>query len=723
MSGFDSDDFLKELQEDEESKSKEADVGRAPPINNAAVRLISPYEQIFSLLGVKIGAKGSNDILDPCEFRRIGGVEVKKAWIRIDKGDSLSRLHLQLPEDTNTDLESFFEEQASGSEVLIVDNAFSITKYIECLTRNNELGLLNIKYSSKQPVFFDPAKNEGGLMEEEIGAREHDSPLRGAAKKIPEYIKGGIPNMMPMNFVWGCGYRSMCVWIAIQKCNYNDKEKKMVYNTEESLERKDFDNFYLTMKYRAYLKLKEFFTNSCAQIPDYRYASFYDIEHKNRKNGDFIDKLTAYSKIAGYGVSTWYHEYADLLTRAVYDTYNTFNMTHSNIGSAANSLHGFKIVVGSVFMSQPFEIKTLADNDLCFPSEKRMLHYNSKVNAFFRPMLKTIKADNDALKNRYLDEFDDYVKKFEKSRNPYKETLDEISNKDLGFNKIKISKMMNNIIGLYEVDEEFDLDDSDDAYHNDRAQFVNFLEGFRGFATIFLVDSSKLMTDTKTHAMNVSGMFDNVKNGKTRNDLIALPGFFLQYLYEEGYIKSVHVKAACVFSKKTRLNVRGGPGNMARKGFRYIKSLTDFACSPFVALYERMYSVYYVNCIYKEWLSRLPANTVLNLVYNHSAKEGVIFTSKDTFSNTGKNIVRAIGEDGNKEGNLQWEHYFFMEVKDTNGAELELFKDGDIESGKITEVRAGELINNLQNAIDLALANEVKTFVFPFNDEPVEQKY
>ena len=111
------------------------------------------------------------------------------------------------------------------------------------------------------------------------------------------------------------------------------------------------------------------------------------------------------------------------------------------------------------------------------------------------------------------------------------------------------------------------------------------------------------------------------------------------------------------------------------------------------------------------------------MVYNHSAKEGVIFTSKDTFSNTGKNIVRAIGEDGSKDGNLQWEHYFFMEVKDTNGAELELFKDGDIESGKITEVRAGELINNLQNAIDLALANEVKTFVFPFNDEPVEQKY
>lgn len=645
-------------------------------IDNQVVYTISPFEFIFPLLG--IGYRENGIDTESYEPKRLGDLKIWQCQVLHGQQNDVVFLDepTLVPKRNSSDFkklvdliaEHVFKEGVAAErrdEFIIVDNPIAMAPYID------NLKLVNEENIPAHNEFNGKIKNEDSFPFFWCDKLYQSKRVSNDEEKSYYDQKTYMNRSIPLHFVIGCGYRTAVINIALLKHRFSGdgglKTSDIIPYQNSFSDKIKLRRVASAMDNLANIYVKSAFVED---EQHYVYMSMYDptnpdsainlptkdnnLPLSSEKKSWILDKYIPISEHVG---SRMYHAYADTLTKAIYDTYFYFGLTHSsNSSSSLDVGNSFKLYLGSFYYNIRNYTNRMINDDIRFPCEDRLvvaLKGNGREETYV-PLskIKTTKEEMESFINntkmRMVDSVIEAVinskirneQADEDTENPFN-VRSKIDTRNFGGST---GKYMHSVLCLDEVLKTYNMADKEDDF-----LFTNMVKSYAGHAGFVIVRTKGLFNEECSHVMGMRGVLHANVDSSTRvtkkqaiPEFFALPFFFIQYMQERGYLARVEVLAVGYFLKKFKPNLNNrGTTQYKNGGFPLLQDLTNFALTPYISTYERMYSVMYADMIYSSVRAKLGGMDI-NFVCNHSAKEIGVFSSKDTFGNSKKSIEDAM---------------------------------------------------------------------------------
>jgi len=638
------------------------------------VFLISPFEHLFSAIGIFIEEQKGSSSNNAKAFARLGDVDVKVGNLGTE-----ARPHMSVPKKTTVDginlsesdfkIKNFFEEQNNLKEIRLVDNSFGI------ISENNK-------------VPFNPNSET---------QKEKTITKSGKSSSKDVYKMGTTPNMFPWHFLQGAGYRALYYFL---------NKKRFVYRHQGQEVSKTIDEFSRTYKkvFCDIQKITQIILNSDFLLKIYdenvnfRSPTKYQYLYATILNGAGAESekivgrenVKTISHICDYTTSLSNHPYVPTLHKAILDTYNAFTMTHSS----GNTPKNYEVALFAV-LANPSSITRAIIENLKFPSDKRYISLDMDTNRIIE------------------DEAISYTMSRRESSSTSIDGNPESFKKTLG-------RSIPVMVGILDVDIKTSLYNVGSNYKNsveERKRFLTMLDGYAGFPGFCIVKKSGLFSakgDSTGHAMACDGIF----KGSNNVELLALPFFFLKYIVSKGYCNQIVIDKMIVFTHRDNVSI-SDLSNGVIYGYSAPFMATTFYFSnffvtPFLSLCEKMAKVMNSDVIYQDIITNMgssPLKGQIEMVMNNNSGEGIIFSSKDTDTTPDevKQKLIAIDIKLSKENKYSYDEYFkLIPLSDPKrkNEPLHFYPRAESElKTSIPEALASEKVNLLTDALDFALTD------------------
>lgn len=679
------------------------------------VLLCSPYEFLFPTMGM--GYQGANGAPrhPPYHFARLPNLDIHKGKVLLDENTvfidvpaSMTVKNLKQmvevdmykekidPDDPENPLASADVANNPIEQTLnVVDNPLGMVRFFDVLRDDNfgdDITLKKIdQYAGTTPWFGDTFAS--GIIK--------------SKNDIEKYNYGFCKNVLPFHFILGCGYRTLLLNMHLFKLAYRSDDggnSRIATNTlippevsfgEDRLKKilSSIDALSSHWKFSSWDEVKK---------PQYYYVSTFDSENKNsiiNAPSITLKQMETISSKGSLGLgnmvfSKKFHPYADILTRAIYDTYVSFGCTHSITDyylQSYNKVDPLKVVVGMGFTNMRMYTYQIQNDRIRFPNENRLFINgagSSKNTVRALDSLRSELKDMESLLNDYR--FLNEVSVASTILNA-KEQQSEMDDNDISFfsgftqsNNIntrsyppmndglneKIGKYIRSPIFLDEVLQEFNAADPQDV------EKINLLlKGYAKTPGFVVVRTKDLFNqDCVDHCMGVNGIFGQESEyddmslsqdygSKPTPDYLALPFFFFQHLLRAGMFSTINIVFIANFIKSLKIPEKGNVTSFKKTGLNIMADISNFALTPFISLYERMYSVLYHDRIFKFIKERARQNkSEITMFMNHAAKEFLLFTNQDTFANLGTDLYMDLSliDDREYKGKVEFMPYTLL---------------------------------------------------------------
>lgn len=703
-------------------------LGKELDLLKDGVHLCSAFEFLFPTMGINYrldgGEKGES-----YKFLRIPDLPVKKASVLLDEDTPF----LEFPPKNDYDytvrqlVEAGMYKQlvdVAGKEagkhdvpnkekILLADNPLAMVANVDCFE----------KYMLGEDAYFETINSDFTPW---FGGGINDMYVRRVNGNVKPYDYGYIKNAIPFNFLAGCGYRTLFVNILMQKMMFRSKFNSALrletssilgsrgnFFTDERLKRVASGLNNLTGHWK-YSSISEQAKNQYCYISSFdpsNEESILNLANVEPSKLEFIQS-NKNDSLSGLIISKKFHPYADVVTKAVYDTYKSFECTHSMTKAFYYSpAQCLKIVVGTGYTNIRMYTYQMINDQIRFPLEQRFMSSGAGENKGEMLSHSVMEDENEDFCDKILNAFPTanalYVCESIKNQKEM-----EASNATLGYDgydggyresristrsipgindnlREGIGKYLRSPVYIDEIQRDFNAYEPSDVEEINRilAAYAK-TPGFVILKTdnLFKYESDDEKDDSvyKTSTL-VAGIFnqdearDSTSIGEDSAaspmpEYVALPFFYFQYLLSENLLNNINIICIVNFIKGLKISGSGACMQMKGGGLNIMPDLTNFSLTPFVSLYERMYSVMYHDRLYKFINARaesLKAN--VTMFVNHAAKEFVLFTDKDSFANNGDSLFVNLSfiSDKNYGERLEMAPYFLVAIKPVDCTHLD----------------------------------------------------